>query len=656
MFNKLKLSAKITALAVVLLTIMAVLGATAVVNMLNSNTRVQRIAYEFTTASDHATEISGITGQMRVRANLFSATDNESYYAGFLEYLAELRKEYDRAEAFLKNAPSIVGLRNNLPVMRENTNRFVSLMEQERAAANEVSALRKTAAETGARLTETISAINNQIPDGTVESKEALNLLLSVGATRRTMLNSWLSQDTTGYGAVIQEAARDMELIRRLQGMNVPPAAARLLGDAADLSRTYMATCESMRATVARRTYEVARQRGEVGGALADMAVQTASTANQNSTRESIAVYEALTVACTIMVVGLIVAFILGIVLSVAITKSIVKPVSDAISGLSSGADQVTTASGEISSTSQGMASGASEQASSLEEISASLNEITSMTKQTADNARNADTLVQDSVGKTREGRDAMDRLLKAVLEIQQSSNDTAKILKDIDEIAFQTNLLALNAAVEAARAGEAGKGFAVVAEEVRNLAQRSAESAKKTAALIEMSQSASAQGVALAEETAGVIVKIEDGSSKIAVIVKEITTAAEEQSRGVSQVNQAIGNMDQVTQANAASSEELAASSEELSAQAMSMNDLVSDLVGVIDGEEAKIQRAAANAQKGKYAPTKKPAASAAAMAAAAKMQIGQKSAAAKPTAVAAGTGNGNGHLIPFDDDYGNY
>jgi len=117
MFNKLKLSAKITALAVVLLTIMAVLGATAVVNMLNSNTRVQRIAYEFTTASDHATEISGITGQMRVRANLFSATDNESYYAGFLEYLAELRKEYDRAEAFLKNAPSIVGLRNNLPVM-----------------------------------------------------------------------------------------------------------------------------------------------------------------------------------------------------------------------------------------------------------------------------------------------------------------------------------------------------------------------------------------------------------------------------------------------------------------------------------------------------------------------------------------------------------
>ena len=645
-FNKLKLSAKITALAVILLIIMAVLGTTAVVNMFNSNTRVKRVAYEFTTASDHATEISGLIGQMRVRANLFSATDNEIYYTGYMEHLSDLRREYDKVEAFLRNAPSIVGLRNNLPVLRENTSKFANFMEQERAGATEMATLRRNAAETGAKLTETIATIYQQLPNGSVEEREANALLLSVGATRRTMLNSWITPDTNGFGAVVQEAQKDQEGIRKLQGMNTA-SVARLLDEAMNLSRAYSAACESMRVLQVRRTYEISRPRSEVGAALAEMAVETAATANRNATKEAVAVYDALNSASVVMIIGLIVAIILGIVLSMVITKSIVGPVSHAINELSSGADQVTAASTEIASTSQGMASGASEQASSLEEISASLNEITAMTKQTADNARSADALVQDSVQKAKEGHDAMDRLMKAVVEIQQSSNDTAKILKDIDEIAFQTNLLALNAAVEAARAGEAGKGFAVVAEEVRNLAQRSAESAKKTATLIEMSQSASAQGVSLAEETAGSIVKIEEGSSKIAMIVKEITTAAEEQARGVSQVNQAIGNMDQVTQANAASSEELAASSEELSSQALSMNDSVDDLVGVIDGEDAKRNRARTTSQKrdNLERATKKIKA----------IGIAHKSPAARPAAKPAAS---NSHLIPFDDDnnFGGY
>ncbi|MDR0304817.1 MAG: methyl-accepting chemotaxis protein, partial [Chitinispirillales bacterium] len=198
----------------------------------------------------------------------------------------------------------------------------------------------------------------------------------------------------------------------------------------------------------------------------------------------------------------------------------------------------------------------------------------------------------KDSVQKAKAGKEAMGRLHEAVIEIQNSGNETAKILKDIDEIAFQTNLLALNAAVEAARAGEAGKGFAVVAEEVRNLAQRSAESAKKTAQLIEGSQTSSSRGVGLAEETSEAIGKIAEVSNKIALIVDEITTAAEEQSRGVSQVNSAIGDMDQITQSNAAGSEELAASSQELNSQSLVMNGLMGDLVGVVSGEAAKAER----------------------------------------------------------------
>jgi methyl-accepting chemotaxis protein len=238
------------------------------------------------------------------------------------------------------------------------------------------------------------------------------------------------------------------------------------------------------------------------------------------------------------------------------------------------------------------MADGATKQAASLEEISSSLNEITAMTKETADNAKSADSLVKDSVEKAKAGHLAMDRLHEAVIEIQNSGNETAKILKDIDEIAFQTNLLALNAAVEAARAGEAGKGFAVVAEEVRNLAQRSADSAKKTAQLIESSQANSSRGVDLAKETSEAIEKITEVSNKTVIIVNKISTAAEEQARGVSQVNSKIGSMEQVTQENAAGSEELAASSQELENQSSIMDGMMGNLIGVVEGEAAKEER----------------------------------------------------------------
>jgi methyl-accepting chemotaxis protein len=326
-----------------------------------------------------------------------------------------------------------------------------------------------------------------------------------------------------------------------------------------------------------------------LGAWLSDITIDLANAANEAATNEAVFVEKSLRTSSVIMLVGLIVAVLLGIILSIIITNSIVKPISNAINGLSSGSDQVTAASSEIAGASQGMASGASEQAASLEEISSSLNEITSMTKQTADNVRTADILVKEVGTKMSVGKESMANLQNAVIEIQQSSNDTAKILKDIDEIAFQTNLLALNAAVEAARAGEAGKGFAVVAEEVRNLAQRSAESAKKTAELIETSQQKSHVGVDLVDTTSKAIDEVATNAAKVGMIISEITTASEEQARGVSQVNQAIGNMDQVTQSNASSAEELAASSEELSAQAMSMNDLVGELVGFIDGDEAK-------------------------------------------------------------------
>ncbi|HNU31867.1 MAG TPA: methyl-accepting chemotaxis protein, partial [Sedimentisphaerales bacterium] len=214
-------------------------------------------------------------------------------------------------------------------------------------------------------------------------------------------------------------------------------------------------------------------------------------------------------------------AVIVGILAAIFITRSITKPINRIIAGLTEGAEQVAAASGQVSAASQSLAEGATEQAAGLEETSSSLEEMSSMTKQNADNAQQANTLAVEAKKAAGTGAESMGRMSQAIHEIQKSSDETSKIIKVIDEIAFQTNLLALNAAVEAARAGEAGKGFAVVAEEVRNLAMRSAEAAKNTASMIEESVKNSKNGVDIATEVSKVLEEIVQSVSNVTDRVK---------------------------------------------------------------------------------------------------------------------------------------
>jgi methyl-accepting chemotaxis protein len=265
-------------------------------------------------------------------------------------------------------------------------------------------------------------------------------------------------------------------------------------------------------------------------------------------------------------------------------------PLEKASSEMIASSDQVLTGTSQITLAIQSLAEGSSNQASSLEQTSAAMEEMSSRTKQNAEHAGQADILMQDTIREIDESNRAMVELTESMKNISQASEETGKIIKTIDEIAFQTNLLALNAAVEAARAGEAGAGFAVVADEVRNLAMRAAEAAKSTSNLIEATVKKIKQGSDIVDRTNEAFNRVSGGSQKVAGLVGEIAAASKEQDEGIEQINKAMVEMDRVVQQNAANAEESASASEEIHSQAEQTILIVGNLVAAIGGNSQNL------------------------------------------------------------------
>jgi len=237
---------------------------------------------------------------------------------------------------------------------------------------------------------------------------------------------------------------------------------------------------------------------------------------------------------------------------------------------------QVSSAAEQIAASSQAVASGASQQASSLAETATNLDRISGATRQAAEGAQAADRLARAARASADAGNEAMTRMSAAMDQIRRASEDTAQIIRDINEIAFQTNLLALNAAVEAARAGEAGRGFAVVAEEVRSLALRSKEAARKTEALIRESVRQAADGQGTSRQVGARLAEIAASVAKVSDLAGEIAASSQAQADGYGQMSRAVSEMERVVQQNAASAQESSSAACELSGQAGGLSSLV--------------------------------------------------------------------------------
>ncbi len=291
----------------------------------------------------------------------------------------------------------------------------------------------------------------------------------------------------------------------------------------------------------------------------------------------------------------------------ILVGKFLIRNLTNISDDISKSVNEVNSASAMVSSSSQALAEGASEHASALEQTSSSLEEMSSMTKQNADNAAQAKAFTAEAKQVVNKVDDQMRRMVTAIQEVTKSSEETGKIIKTIDEIAFQTNLLALNAAVEAARAGEAGAGFAVVADEVRNLAMRAAEAAKNTSSLIENTIVTVKNSHDLTEQTQNAFKENIEISGKIGQLIDEIATASNEQAQGIGQIGKAVAEMDKVVQHTAASAEESASAAEEMNAESIQMKNQVSRLTALIYGtSDVRTGDSPAKARYGKPAAQK--------------------------------------------------
>jgi methyl-accepting chemotaxis protein/methyl-accepting chemotaxis protein-1 (serine sensor receptor) len=318
---------------------------------------------------------------------------------------------------------------------------------------------------------------------------------------------------------------------------------------------------------------------------LGELTPQLVTEAKASVQRNRDEVRHAITVNLALIPVFLVICLAIGGTLLMLIWK-IMSKLRYLTESLSEGAEQVSSAASQVSTVSQSLAQGASESAASLQQTSEYVDGINKMARDNSESSLDASRIIESTNTEVEQANQRLASMVSSMQEISQSSVNISKINKVIDEIAFQTNILALNAAVEAARAGEAGAGFAVVADEVRNLAQRCAQAAKETSDLIESSIHSAQQGSSRVDEVAHSITSVVGSSGRVRTLIGTVVDSSRKQSEQLTQIRNAVSELEQETHKTAASSEQSAAAGEQLSAQSESLRSLVIHLTALVEGQ----------------------------------------------------------------------
>ncbi len=605
MFKNLKVAGKIALGFGLLILIAMALGGVAFWNMKNVAVESTQVARDYVPQVKTFTEIESSSLQAMSSMRAFILSADEAHRNQGLKAIENVKKLFQQAKDLAQRSQALSRLRGQI-------DQAVAKLAQYEAAVEKTSQLNQSITQARLALDRAgknfIKACNDYL-DG---QNRALDQEVKSGAGQEALLQRIKKIDLVKKilveGGILQVDAlksqimRDPKLLEEtLKGFeNIARLAAEIKAVTSDSqhlqqvtkiqtsAQTYRAAMDKLRQDWVEVQKVEQEQRKIAADILAAARDNAADGLNQAQTIAAKA-EKMLETASTVMIIGLAAALILGVVLAVVITRSVTKPLNRVIDSLNAGSDQVAAASSQVSASSQSLAEGASEQAAAVEQTSASLEQLNAMTRSNADNAQQADALTKDADRLMTEAGQAMNEMAASMEQIAEAGQEISKIVKSIDEIAFQTNLLALNAAVEAARAGEAGQGFAVVADEVRALAMRAAEAAKHTQSLVEGTVGRINQGAELVTRTQTSFTEVTEATNKVAHLVNEIANASQEQAQGIEQIDQAMGQMDQATQQVAANAEEGASAAEELSAQAMTMKEMVGQLVALVGGTDAR-------------------------------------------------------------------